>query len=376
MTGLFDILGPRMVGPSSSHTAGACRLGYVVQSIVGGSPDTAVIGLHGSFAMTGEGHGTQVAILGGLLGFRPDDPRIRDSQALSQSAGLEARFEIIDLGEQAHPNTARFDVVRGDDRVEITGCSIGGGRIRVQQIDGFEVDLSGSLPTIVIVGDDVPGTVAEITGMIAGHDLNLATIRVDRTGRGEKALMTIETDRGCSSARTRRVDGETLGPLDPQRAQVERLMFRSIADWFAAAEESAVNLPTAVLNREAKESGRSAEAIRSRIADAIEVMRGAVSEGLESTATSPSGLTGGRARRLADTGPGLLGARFTDMLARAIATLEVNARMGLIMAAPTAGAAGVLPAVLLTLADERGWSDERLIDAMLVAGGVGAVIAE
>ena len=101
--------------------------------------------------MTGEGHGTQVAILGGLLGFRPDDPRIRDSQALSQSAGLEARFEIIDLGEQAHPNTARFDVVRGDDRVEITGCSIGGGRIRVQQIDGFEVDLSGSLPTIVIV---------------------------------------------------------------------------------------------------------------------------------------------------------------------------------------------------------------------------------
>lgn len=194
MTGLFDILGPRMVGPSSSHTAGACRLGYVVQAIVGGPPETAVIGLHGSFAMTGEGHGTQVAILGGLLGFRPDDPRIRDSQALSQSAGLEARFEIIDLGEQAHPNTARFEVARGDDRVEITGCSIGGGRIRVQQIDGFDVDLSGSLPTIVIVGDDVPGTVAEITGMIAGHDLNLATIRVDRTGRGEKALMTIETD--------------------------------------------------------------------------------------------------------------------------------------------------------------------------------------
>ena len=109
--------------------------------------------------------------------------------------------------------------------------------------------------------------------------------------------------------------------------------FLKSADWFAAAEESAVNLPTAVLNREAKESGRSADAIRSKIADAIEVMRGAVSEGLESTATSPSGLTGGRARRLADTGPGLLGARFTDMLARAIATLEVNARMGLIMAA-------------------------------------------
>ncbi len=166
MTGLFDILGPRMVGPSSSHTAGACRLGYVVQAIVGGPPETAVIGLHGSFAMTGEGHGTQVAIIGGLLGFRPDDPRIRDSKTLAEAAGLDARFEIIELGEQAHPNTARFEVRRRDNRVEITGCSIGGGRIRVQRIDGFSVDLSGSLPTI----------------------------RVDRTGRGEKALMAIETD--------------------------------------------------------------------------------------------------------------------------------------------------------------------------------------
>jgi len=167
-----------------------------------------------------------------------------------------------------------------------------------------------------------------------------------------------------------------MGPLGPQCAQVERLMFRSIADWFAACEEAGVDLPTGVLQREAKESGRSPEVIRSRIADAIEVMRGAVAEGLESTATSPSGLTGGRANRLAAEGPGLLGATFTDMLARAIATLEVNARMGLIMAAPTAGAAGVVPAVLLTLADERDWTDDQLIDAMLVAGGVGVVIAE
>lgn len=205
MTGLFDILGPRMVGPSSSHTAGACRLGYVVQAIVGGAPDDAVIGLHGSFAMTGEGHGTRVAILGGLLGFRPDDPRIRDSLKLAREAGLEASFEIIDLGEEAHPNTAQFVACRGDDRVEVTGCSIGGGRIRVQRIDGFPVDLSGSLPTVVVVGDDVPGTVAEITGMIAGHGLNLATIRVDRTGRGERALMTIETDED--------VPGPVLGEL-------------------------------------------------------------------------------------------------------------------------------------------------------------------
>lgn len=194
MTGLFDILGPRMVGPSSSHTAGAARLGYVVQAIIGGVPDSARVGLHGSFAMTGDGHGTKIAITGGLLGYRPDDPRIRDAASLAEQAGLEVTFETLDLGEEAHPNSARFDVRRGDDRITMIGCSIGGGRIRIQRIDGFPVDLSGTLPTVVVQADDVPGTVAEITGMIARCGLNLATIRVDRTGRGGKAMMTIETD--------------------------------------------------------------------------------------------------------------------------------------------------------------------------------------
>lgn len=153
-------------------------------------------------------------------------------------------------------------------------------------------------------------------------------------------------------------------------------MFRSIEEWFAACEEAGVDLPTGVIRREAKESGREPDAIQAKIADAIEVMRGAITEGLETTEPSPSGLTGGRARRLEADGSRLLGSTFTMMLARAIATLEVNARMGLIMATPTAGAAGVVPAVLLTLAEERGWTDDQLIDGLLVAGGVGAVIAE
>ena len=194
MTTLFDILGPRMVGPSSSHTAGACRLGYVAQAILGGMPDRASVGLHGSFAMTGEGHGTRTAITGGLLGHRPDDERLREAEGEALEKGLEIEFRTVDLGEDAHPNSAVFEVERGDERITITGCSIGGGRIRVREIDGFAVDLSGSLPAIVVVADDVPGTVARITGLIADRGLNVATVRVDRTGRGERALMTIETD--------------------------------------------------------------------------------------------------------------------------------------------------------------------------------------
>jgi L-serine dehydratase len=153
-------------------------------------------------------------------------------------------------------------------------------------------------------------------------------------------------------------------------------MFRSMRAWLDAAEADGIDLAEAVLRAEAKQTGAEPAAIRARIAEVLDVMRTAVGEGMELDTPSPSGLTGGRARRLAAQGPGLLGPRFTTVLARAIATLEVNARMGLIMATPTAGAAGIVPAVLLTLQEERGWTDGQLVDALLVAGGVGAVIAE
>jgi len=191
---LFDILGPRMVGPSSSHTAGACRLGYVARALLGAPPDRAVVDLHGSFAMTGEGHGTRRAIVGGLLGMSPDDPGLRDSLVRAAEEGLEVTFDTVDLGPEAHPNTARIRVRGGDRETTLRGCSIGGGRVLVQEIDGMPVSLSGTMPTLVILADDVPGTTAAITGLLAERRLNLATMRVDRTGRGERALTTIETD--------------------------------------------------------------------------------------------------------------------------------------------------------------------------------------
>lgn len=153
-------------------------------------------------------------------------------------------------------------------------------------------------------------------------------------------------------------------------------MFDSIAEWLEEAERLQIGLAEAVIRREAKQTGADPEEIRARVREALGTMREAVEEGLALDEPSPSGLTGGRARRLAATAPGLLGPDFTGALARAIAVLEVNARMGLILAAPTAGAAGVVPAVLLTLAGARGWDDDRLADGLLVAGGVGAVIAE
>ena len=152
-------------------------------------------------------------------------------------------------------------------------------------------------------------------------------------------------------------------------------MFTSMRQWVDEAEQLGLSLADAVARAERDETGMSEAEIRRRVVDALSVMERAVREGLSSDDESPTGLTGGRAKRLEADGPRLFGQEFTAMLARAIATLEVNARMGLIVAAPTAGAAGVVPGVLLTLEGARGWSRERLVDGMLVAGGVGGVIA-
>ncbi|HET9985118.1 MAG TPA: L-serine ammonia-lyase, iron-sulfur-dependent subunit beta [Longimicrobiales bacterium] len=194
MVSLFDILGPVMVGPSSSHTAGACRLGLMARAILGGTPERARIELHGSFAATGEGHGTHRAIVGGLIGLMPDDLRLRDAYAEAERAGLRWEFADVDLGDDAHPNTAVFEVELGGERARVRGASVGGGRIEVTEVDGFPVSLGGDYHTLVLLAEDVPGTIAAIAGVVAAEGINLATMRVDRTGRHQDALMTIEAD--------------------------------------------------------------------------------------------------------------------------------------------------------------------------------------
>ena len=198
MVGLFDILGPVMVGPSSSHTAGACRLGELARAILGEAPDRAIIELHGSFAATGEGHGTHRAIVGGLLGLPPDSLRLRSAYEEAEKAGLEYEFRDVDLGEDAHPNSAILRLEKADESVVVRGASVGGGRVEVSEINGFPVQLSGTYHTLVLVARDQPGTVATVTTRLAEDGINVATMRVDRTGRHKEALMTLEVDHAIS----------------------------------------------------------------------------------------------------------------------------------------------------------------------------------
>ena len=196
MVSLLDIIGPVMVGPSSSHTAGACRLGLLARCLVGGTPERARVELHGSFARTGEGHGTDKAIVGGLMGFRPDDERIRDALGIAEREGLDYRFEKTTLGEEneVHPNTVRVTVERGDRTAVMVGSSLGAGRVLVTEIDGYPVEVTGNYHTIVLVAEDIPGSVARIATILSDDGINIATLRLTRKQRGGDAFMVIEVD--------------------------------------------------------------------------------------------------------------------------------------------------------------------------------------
>jgi len=191
---VFDIVGPVMIGPSSSHTAGAVRLGALARAIFGGRPDSARLLLHGSFASTGRGHGTDLALVAGLLGMAPDDARI--PQALDSAArqGLSVTFEEADLGE-VHPNTAEFHLDCSDGRsMCVRGSSLGGGDVVVTDIDGFEISISGELPVLLVAHQDRPGEIAAVTRILADNGANIASMQVSRERRGARALMLIETD--------------------------------------------------------------------------------------------------------------------------------------------------------------------------------------
>jgi L-serine dehydratase len=180
-----------MVGPSSSHTAGACRLGLLARNLVGGTPQKALIELHGSFARTGEGHGTDKAIVGGLMGFRPDDERLRDALDIMEREGLVDKTTIAD---DAHPNTVRITVERGDRKSVMVGSSLGAGRVLVTEIDGYPVEVTGNLHTVVLVAEDIKGSIARIATILAEGGVNIATLRLTRKQRGGDAFMVIEVD--------------------------------------------------------------------------------------------------------------------------------------------------------------------------------------
>ncbi|MET3682096.1 L-serine dehydratase [Alkalibacillus flavidus] len=190
---VFDIIGPVMIGPSSSHTAGAARIGKMSRELFGRKPDWAKIHLYGSFAKTYEGHGTDVALIGGILGFDTYDERIRDAKTLAQDENVDIQI-IEEDGSSDHPNTARIELGDQDGTFELVGISIGGGKAEITELNGFELRLSGQSPAILVMHNDRFGAIASVTTVLAEYEINIGHMEVARREEGQEAMMIIETD--------------------------------------------------------------------------------------------------------------------------------------------------------------------------------------
>lgn len=194
MINIFDMMGPVMVGPSSSHTAGAARIGNMGRTLLGEEVARADIGLYGSFAETGYGHGTDRALLAGLLGMKPDDLRIPNAYEEANRAGMSYSFRTVELRD-AHPNTALLELTgKSGKKLTLQASSIGGGAIVVNKIDGIDVNFTGDFNTLIVRNQDESGSVAAITSILSQVHINVANMSVNRHRRGGDALMVIETD--------------------------------------------------------------------------------------------------------------------------------------------------------------------------------------
>ncbi|MEC5422733.1 L-serine ammonia-lyase, iron-sulfur-dependent subunit beta [Virgibacillus sp. C22-A2] len=202
---VFDIIGPVMIGPSSSHTAGAARIGKAARNLFGEEPTWAKIYLYESFAKTYKGHGTDFALAGGLLGFETDDIRMSKALDIAKEKNLKIEF-VEDSAAVDHPNTARLVIGNDEDQIELVGISIGGGKVEITELNGFELRLSGNHPAILIMHNDRFGAIASVTRILAKYEINIGHMEVNRKDVGKEALMVIEVDQNVDDTVLRELE--------------------------------------------------------------------------------------------------------------------------------------------------------------------------
>ena len=389
-TSAFEILGPIMVGPSSSHTAGALRIALVARSLGPHPLKSVTFTLYNSFAHTYRGHGSDRALVAGVLGLAPDDTRVRDSFDLAREQGLD--FTFVETPDEAgagrHPNTVTVTMHGADGTtMSVTGESLGGGRVRISSIDGIAVELTGDYPTLFIAHHDRPGVLAALTSGLSAASVNIATMRTFRESRGGRAYTVFELDTTIDDGLLeylRHAPNIQLASVvnipGSSRTAPDAVLehgFDTGAQLLSACRAEGASIGRVMRTRELEidPNGDADE----RMAHLISVMRAETTEPLEDPKPSLGGLIGGEARSVAEKssglGPLLLGATLTRATAYAMAVLERSASMGVIVAAPTAGSAGVIPGSLLAVAEAADADDERLALALWNACAIGAIVA-
>jgi L-serine dehydratase len=222
----FRILGPIMTGPSSSHTAGAVRIGRSARLLYGGEPKKVTVFFHGSFAETWKGHGSDKAVIGGLLGYKTFDERIKNADILAEEAGMEVIFKRINLGSDFHPNSIKITIDDPTNPVTLIAESVGGGDIVIREIFGFKVNITGSAITIILRHKDYVGTLSKITGVISNFELNIISLQSKDIPKKEEALTTVEIENNPPSnlnEKLKEIKGMLLVRILPKIAEGEEM---------------------------------------------------------------------------------------------------------------------------------------------------------
>lgn len=392
-TSAFEVLGPIMVGPSSSHTAGALRCAQVAASLLDGRITRVTFTLWNSFAHTYKGHGTNRALVAGVLGLDTDDERIRDAFTLAEERGLAYEFVIGGDDASIHPNTVDIHLEsETGSMADVRGESLGGGKMRISAINGVHVEISGLYTTLFVAHRDAPGALASLTGALAQAQMNIAFCRTYRTEAGGQAYSVFETD-GAPQRDVlpivRALDLVNYATFIELPGSVTALgpgisvpdLFDDAEQLLAACRELNMNIGGVMRVREERMVG--AERAAANMRRVIEVMRDETTATLAQPQRSLGGFLNGEARRVDQNralyAPSLLGCTLTEAAARAMAVLERSATMGVIVAAPTAGSAGVVPGCVLAvaplLAQGRDEIDEMIAEALYCAAAVGLILS-
>lgn len=398
---VFDVIGPNMIGPSSSHTAGAAAIALLARKMMNGDLVRADFTLYGSFARTYRGHGTDRALLGGIMGFSADDLRIPDSFSIADEQGLSYSFTVNEQETEVHPNTVDIRMEDSSGHVlTVRGESVGGGRVRINRINHMETDFSGEYSTLITVQQDKPGAAAHITRCLSEKDVNIAYMKLCREEKGSTACSIVEFDgflpeeavgkirenpyisdvmlvqfTGNKETNLDQTAGchKRTGGSDPLYRN-EKIDFRNAAELTGLCVRLGQPVSEIMLRRECGSAEVSREDALARMGRAWKIMKESAHAPIQAPKKSMGGLIGGEAQflfRHRTRGKSVCGDTLSRCITYAMAVLEVNASMGLIVAAPTAGSSGVIPGVLLALQEAHGFSDEESIRALFNAGAVG-----
>ena len=327
---VFDVMGPNMIGPSSSHTAGAARISYLAQKMIEGPLKRADFILYGSFAKTYHGHGTDRALLGGIMGFSTDDMRIRNSFDIAHEKGLKFSFTPNEQETDIHPNTV--DICMENEKgqkMTVRGESLGGGKVRIVDINHVQVDFTGEYSAVIVIHQDTPGVVAYITKCLSDRNK-------------ERRIFIMD--------------------------------FKNANELLALCEEKNLPISEIMRIREIELGETASEIVNKKMTRVLGIMKDAAFSPIRQPVKSMGGLIGGEARKLslhAQEKNGLCGNLLQKAITYAMATLETNASMGLIVASPTAGSAGIVPGLMLAMQEHYQFSDEEIIRALFNASAIG-----